>query len=410
MPSIGGSELRPLAGKFVVLGITGGIAAYKAAEICRQLVDAGAHVAPVLTETALQFIGAHTLSALASEPAHTSLFFDTSVSPHTGLGQAADLVVVAPATARFLAAYATGFSEDLLNTLLLATTAPVIVCPAMHTEMWNHPSVKENVATLLRRGVHIVQPEAGRLAGGDVGEGRLAEPARIVARAIDVAADTRDLEGRRVVITAGGTREPIDPVRYISNRSSGKQGYALAERAARRGASVTLVTAAELAPPGGVDVIRVETTEEMLRSTLAAAESADVVIMAAAVADFRPRHVAAEKLKRSEGLPELVLEPTPDILAALVASRHRGELVVGFAAETTNAVENAATKLIAKGLDLIVVNDVAQPGVGFGFDTNAVTILSAGGTRRDVALASKLEVADAVLDACVEHFGTDASL
>ena len=275
--------------------------------------------------------------------------------------------------------------------------------------MWNHASVRENVATLARRGVHIVQPDAGRLAGGDVSEGRLAEPARIVARAIEVASSTRDLEGRSIVVTAGGTREPIDPVRYISNRSSGKQGYALAERAARRGASVTLVTAAELAPPPGVTVIAVDTTEEMLEATLAAAFSADVVIMAAAVADFRPKQVATEKLKRRDGLPELVLEPTPDILAAVVAKRHAGELVVGFAAETTDAIANAQAKLEAKGLDLIVVNDVLQPGVGFGFDTNAVTILSARGTRQEVALSSKFEVADAVLDACVEHLVTDAS-
>lgn len=409
MSTNGSSASRALEGKFVVLGITGGIAAYKAAEICRQLVDAGAHVAPVLTETATQFIGAHTLSALASEPAHTSLFHDSSVSPHTGLGQAADLVVVAPATARFLAAYATGLSEDLLNTLLLATTAPVIVCPAMHTEMWNHPSVQENLATLVRRGVIIVQPEAGRLAGGDVGEGRLAEPARIVQRAIEVAGSARDLEGRHVVITAGGTREPIDPVRYISNRSSGKQGYALAERAARRGATVTLVSAAGLSTPSGVDVVAVETTEEMLQATVQAATGADVVIMAAAVADFRPREVAQEKLKRRDGLPEIALESTPDILATLVARRRVGQLIVGFAAETTDAVQNAKTKLEAKGLDLIVVNDVALPGVGFGHDTNAVTILSASGAQTEVTLASKLEVADAVLDACVTHLARDAA-
>ena len=398
-----------LSGRFVVLAVTGGIAAYKAVEVCRQLMDAGAHVAPVMTQTATKFLGAATLSALASEPVHLDLFDDAIISPHTKLGQAADLVVVVPATARFIAAYATGLSDDLLGTMLLATTAPVVICPAMHTEMWNHPSVQENIATLIRRGVTIVQPESGRLAGGDVGEGRLAEPSRIVACAEELLARSRDLAGRKVVVTAGGTREPIDPVRFITNRSSGKQGFALAARAAERGASVTLISTVTLSVPPGVRLVEVETTEEMLEAVQTESSAADVVIMAAAVADFRPAKVAPEKLKRRDGLPDLDLEATPDILAALVARRPVGQLIVGFAAETTDALEHAKEKLVAKGIDIIVVNDVAQPGVGFGYDTNAVSILSASGTRSDVALTSKLEIADAVLDACREHLAGGVS-
>ena len=409
MTSSSTQQSSALQGKFVVLAVTGGIAAYKAAEICRQLMDAGAHVAPVMTATATKFLGPTTLSALAAEPVHLDLFEDASVSPHTLLGQAADLIVVAPATARFIAAYAAGLSDDLLGTLLLATTAPVLICPAMHTEMWNHPSVQENVATLIRRGATIVQPEAGHLAGGDIGEGRLAEPSRIVAKAAAICAQGRDLDGLHVVITAGGTREPIDPVRFISNRSSGKQGYALAERAARRGARVTLISTVSAPPPAGVDVVSVETTQEMLDATLSHASSAAIVIMAAAVADFRVAKVAPEKLKRRDGLPLLDLEATPDVLAALVAARSPGQLVVGFAAETQNAVENASAKLVQKGIDVIVVNDVAQPGVGFVHDTNAVTILSSTGGRRDVGLTSKLDVADAVLDVCLEHLAGDVS-
>src|SRR5580693_202825 len=270
----------------VVLGVSGGIAAYKAVEICRRLVDAGVHVAPVLTHDATRFVGALTFSALASEPAQLSLWDEASPIPHTKLGQRADLVVVAPATAHTLARYAAGLSDDLLMATLLATRAPVIVCPAMHTEMWEHPSVRENLATLERRGVEIVPPESGRLAGGDSGEGRLADPAVIVARVLERLGQTarRDLAGRRVVVSAGGTREPLDPVRFITNRSSGKQGHAIAVAAARRGAAVTLVTSSPLALP--LDVARlvtrvdVETAADMEHAVGAAAEGASVVVMA----------------------------------------------------------------------------------------------------------------------------------
>ena len=307
----------------VVLGVCGGIAAYKAVDVCRQLVDAGVHVTPVLTDDATRFIGAVTFSALASEPVQTSLWDEASPIPHTTLGQNADLVLIVPATAHTIARYAAGLSDDLLGATLLATRAPVIVCPAMHTEMWQHASVRENLATLERRGVEIIPPESGRLAGGDSGEGRLADPAVIAARVLERLGRTirRDLHGMRLTVSAGGTREPLDPVRFITNRSSGKQGHAIAVAAARRGGSVTLVTSSPLELPPDVSSvvtrIDVETAADMEHAVGAAAEGADVVVMAAAVADFRPKRSAHKKLAKEEGIPELVLEPTPDILAGL---------------------------------------------------------------------------------------------
>ena len=381
----------------VVLGICGGIAAYKVVEVCRRLVEAGVHVSPVLTEGATHFVGPVTFSALASEPARTGLF-DGSI-PHTDLGQSADLVVVAPATAHLLARYAAGMADDLLTATLLATRAPVLVCPAMHTEMWEHPAVQENLATLRRRGVYVLDPDVGPLAGGDSGAGRLAEPTAIVARTLALL-DTGDLDGLSLVVSAGGTREPIDPVRYLTNRSSGKQGHALAEAAARRGAKVTLVTSAALPAAVGVEVVRVETAAEMQEAMGAAAARADVVVMAAAVADFRPKAVADRKVHE---VPELVLEPTPDILTGLVASRRPGQVLVGFAAETDDVAARGRAKLEKKGVDLLVVNDVTAPGAGFDHDTNAVTILDAQGGTTEVPLCSKNEVANAVLDRVVAH-------
>jgi len=390
-----------LAGRRIVLGVTGGIAAYKAIEVCRRLVDAGAHVVPIMTEGAERFIGATTLSALASEPVQTKLWDNpTTPIPHTAIGQGADLVLVAPATARLLAAYRIGLSTDLLVNTLLATRAPVVVCPAMHTEMWEHPSVVDNVATLRARGVHVVEPETGRLAGGDVGAGRLAAPERIVA-AIDALLSERDLDGVKVVVSAGGTREPIDAVRVIANRSSGKQGYALAAEAARRGAVVTLVSTVSLPPPHGVEVRAVETAAEMERAMRRAADECDVVVMAAAVADFRPKVVADHKLKKRDGAPDIVLEPTPDILAGLGAAKRPGQVLVGFAAETDDLLANAAQKLAAKRLDLIVANDVGADGVGFAHDTNAVTMLRPGAEPVEIDLADKRDVARAVIDTIV---------
>ncbi len=389
-----------LAGSRIVLGVTGGIAAYKAVEVCRRLVDAGAHVTPVMTRGAEHFIGRTTLSALASEPVQTSLWDGPTPIPHTRLGQTADLVVVVPATARIIGAYAHGLSTDLLTNTLLATRAPVLVCPAMHTEMWEHPAVVENIATLRRRGVHIVEPGVGRLAGGDAGAGRLAEPVDIVAAAERILG-AGDLVGLRVVVSAGGTREPIDAVRVIANRSSGKQGYAIAAAAAGRGADVTLVSTVELPTPAGVTVEAVETTADM-EAAMARHAAADVVVMAAAVADFRPKAPAAGKIKKHDGTPEIVLEPTPDILAGLGRAKRPGQTLVGFAAETDDLVANARGKLVAKRVDLIVANDVSAPGVGFAHDTNAVVLLRADADPVTIDLRDKRAVADAVLDAVVD--------
>jgi phosphopantothenoylcysteine decarboxylase/phosphopantothenate--cysteine ligase len=450
-------SLSALRGRRVVLGVCGGIAAYKAVELCRRLMDAGAVVSPVLTGGALRFVGAPTFNALASERVKTSLFDDPDPIPHTRLGQAADLVIVAPATARLLGAYAAGISSDLLTATLLATRAPVIVCPAMHTEMWEHPAVQDNVATLRRRGVVIVGPASGRLAGGDSGAGRLAEVAEVLAAAAELAAagahrsglsdpgrsdpqpsdpgrsdpqpsdpgpsdpelfgvapSTREpsLAGVRAVVSAGGTREPIDPVRFVGNRSSGKQGHALAAELAARGASVTLITTTELAAPGVDALVKVETAAQMEAAVLTAAAEAQVVIMAAAVADFRPRHPAAAKIKKQAGLDAVELEPTTDILAALGARRRPGQVLVGFAAETAGGEELvtlARAKLQAKAVDMIVANDVTAPGVGFGHDTNAVTIV---GRHRvvPVSVASKRVVAAHVVDAVAALLDPPTSL
>jgi phosphopantothenoylcysteine decarboxylase/phosphopantothenate--cysteine ligase len=389
-----------LAGKRIVLGVTGGIAAYKAVELCRRLIDAGAYVIPVMTDAAERFVGRTTFSALASEPVQSSLWDGPTPIPHTRLGQRADLIIVAPATARAISDYATGNATDLLTNTLLATRAPVIVCPAMHTEMWEHPAVVDNLATLRRRGVQVVAPAVGRLAGGDVGAGRLADPVDILTAAERILGPG-DLMGVTVVVTAGGTREPIDAVRVIANRSSGKQGYAIAAEAAARGARVVLVTTVELPPPGGVEVAPVETAEQM-HAAVSAESTAEVVVMAAAVADFRPKQSAPGKLKKHDGPPEIVLEPTPDILAELGAAKRPGQVLVGFAAETEDLVANAAAKLAAKRLDLIVANDVSAPGVGFGHDTNAVLLLRPGGEPTTVALRDKRAIAAAVLDAVVD--------
>jgi phosphopantothenoylcysteine decarboxylase/phosphopantothenate--cysteine ligase len=411
---------------FVVLGVAAGIAAYKAVEVCRRLVDAGVHVAPVLTERATRFVGRATFDALGSEPAQVSLWDETSPIPHTRLGQRADLIVVAPATVDLLARYAGGIADDLLTTTLVATAAPVVVCPAMHTEMWEHPAVQHNLSVLRDRGVIIVPPEAGRLAGGDTGTGRLADPAVIVATVLGMVDASRrtnpdqgagatpadghrgrtDLAGVRVVVSAGGTREPIDPVRYITNRSSGKQGHALAHAALQRGADVTLVTTSSRPSAPGVKVERVETAAEMEAAMRRRGEGADVVIMAAAVADFRPKVATDTKLRKADGVPDLVLEATPDILAELGRVRRVGQVLVGFAAETDQVAERALAKLAGKGVDLMVANDVSAPGVGFDHDTNEVTIYGADGSVTPVPLRGKDEVAHAILDRVSALLGT----
>jgi phosphopantothenoylcysteine decarboxylase / phosphopantothenate---cysteine ligase len=390
-----------LAGKRIVLGVTGGIAAYKAIEISRRLVDAGAHVVPVMTKGAEHFVGATTLSALASEPVRTRLWDDPDTPiPHTKIGQGADLVLVAPATARVIAAYRMGLSTDLLTNILLATRAPVMICPAMHTEMWEHPAVVENMAVLRSRGVHVVEPESGRLAGGDVGAGRLASPESIVT-AVERLFTAPDMAGLKVLISAGGTREPIDAVRVIANRSSGKQGYAIAEEAVARGAAVTLVSTVERPVPAGVEIVRVETAAQMQEAMERLAPGSDVVIMSAAVADFRPVRAAAGKIKKHEGVPQIELEPTPDILAGLGARKPAGQVLVGFAAETSDLAANATGKLERKQLDLIVANDVSAPATGFQHDTNAVTLFARSEPPVILPLADKRTIAAGVLDRVV---------
>lgn len=407
-----------------MLGITGGVAAYKAAELCRELVRRGAFVSPILTRGAERFIGAATFSAIASEPARTSLWDSPEPSPHTDLGQRADLIVVAPATANLLAAARAGSSADLLTTTLLATRAPVLLCPAMHTEMWEHAATRDNVATLQTRGVHFVLPDSGELAGGDIGAGRLADPMAIADRIGELLAhpanlDTpdalptepgivdsqRDLDGMTVLVSAGGTREAIDPVRFIGNRSSGKQGRAIALAALARGARVQLVTTVPADPAiqgTGIEVLPVESAQQMHDCMLAHVALADVIVMCAAVADFRPAECAHTKLKRRDGLPQITLEPTPNILRAIVAERRPGQVVVGFAAETDHLRDNALEKLDGSGADLIVANDVSRADAGFEGDTNAVTIHRvSSSTPMDVPVGPKRQIAERVLDAAL---------
>jgi phosphopantothenoylcysteine decarboxylase / phosphopantothenate---cysteine ligase len=418
--------------------VCGGIAAYKAVEVCRRLSDAGALVSPVLTEAAARFIGPLTFSALAAEPARTSLFSDGSapgapgaragdVVPHVHLGRNADAIVVAPATARLIGCYAAGISTDLLSATLLATRAPVLVCPAMHAEMWEHPAVRENIATLRRRGVHLLEPAEGRLAGGDFGMGRLREPEEIVSALAAIFAGTGDVAdaeaadlkaeaqftGVRAVVSAGGSREPLDPVRYIGNRSSGKQGYAIAAELRARGAQVTLVTSSDLPAPADVDVVDVETAAEMADAVLGAAVQADVVVMAAAVADYRPAVVAERKLKKSPAPLAVELVPTLDILAELSARRRLRQVLVGFAAETATGMELAELgrrKLVAKGVDLIVANDVSDRArSGFGQDSSDAVIVSVGSSA-ELGLADKRAVAAKLVDAIGDLLGTNGTL
>jgi phosphopantothenoylcysteine decarboxylase/phosphopantothenate--cysteine ligase len=389
--------MQRLDGARVVLGVTGGIAAYKSVELCRRLCDAGAFVSPIMTRAATRFIGETTLSALASEPVRTTMTTGDDPIAHTTLGQQADVIVVCPATARLLSDYRTGRSADLLTATLIATEAPVVLAPAMHTEMWQHPAVKDNAAVLIERGVNMVGPATGRLAGGDVGAGRLAAIDDIVEGVIS-ALSAQDLKGQRILITAGGTREPLDPVRYLGNRSSGRQGVALAREAASRGAIVTLVATMPVAMQPPHNVIEVETAAEMANSVEKYRAESDVFIMAAAVADFRVVTQSDTKIKKRDGVPEVTLEPTADILAALGANKRPDQMIVGFAAETSDLRSNAAEKLVSKGADLIVANDVSAPEVGFGHETNAVLILGPDDFVTEVPLTQKRAVAAAVLD------------
>ncbi len=391
---------KMLSEKRIVLGVSGGIAAYKSVEISRRLVDAGAFVSPIMTSAAKKFIGEVTLSALASEPVKSSLWDDDDPIPHTTLGQQADLILVAPATAKLIGTYAAGISNDLLSATLLATRAPVILCPAMHTEMWEHPAVQDNINTLKRRGVVIVDPEDGILAGGDLGKGRLAGVEAILSE-VESTLTKKDLSNLKLLITAGGTREPIDPVRYITNKSSGKQGYALAKAAHLRGAEVTLVTTMPDDAPFGVEVLCAETASDMRNVVMGIQSEYDVIIMAAAIADFRPAEISEQKIKKTKGSTNLELENTHDFLIDLGKGKRPEQTIVGFAAETEHLEENALEKLERKHLDLIVANNVSHPGVGFSYDTNEVTIMSQD-SKWTLPLSDKRIIADGILDALLE--------
>jgi phosphopantothenoylcysteine decarboxylase / phosphopantothenate---cysteine ligase len=396
----GDGQSHPLEGRCIVLGVCGGIAAYKAIEVLRLLSELGARVSPVLTESATRFVTPLSFSALAAEPARTSLWDSPEPIPHTRLGRLADAIVVVPATASLLGRYAAGISDDLLSATLLATRAPVLLAPAMHTEMWEHPATQSNVSSLRSRGVHIVEPEVGRLAGGDEGPGRLAEPTEIVARVVALFSE-RDLEGRTVLVTAGGTREPIDPVRFLGNRSTGKMGAALACAALARGAKVVFVTTTGSAPPG-VERVDVETASEMADAVLACFERVDAAILAAAVADFRPAMPASSKIKKEEGTPALHLEPTLDIAAELGRRKQR-QVVVQFAAETESVPARGVEKRDRKSSDFVVANLVGVPDSGFGTDTNRAWIAGPEGIE-DLGLLTKGDLADAVLDRVAKSF------
>ncbi|HTW19037.1 MAG TPA: bifunctional phosphopantothenoylcysteine decarboxylase/phosphopantothenate--cysteine ligase CoaBC [Mycobacteriales bacterium] len=391
------------SGRRVVLGVCGGIAAYKACELLRRFTESGHDVRVVPTGSALRFVGAPTWAALSGNPVTTEVWSDVHEVPHVAIGRGADLVVVAPATADLLARMAAGRADDLLTATLLTAACPVVVAPAMHTEMWEHAATRANVALLRERGVVVLEPAVGRLTGADSGIGRLPEPDEIYAVARIVLArgvTSPDLRGRHVVVSAGGTREPLDPVRFLGNRSSGRQGYALARTAVARGAEVTLVAAnTALADPAGAKVVRVGTAEELRDAVLEAAGQADAVVMAAAVADFRPVRRSASKLKKTDTDPEpVVLTRTADVLAELSANRRRaGQVVVGFAAETDDALENGRAKLAAKGCDYIVVNEVGERRT-FDADDNAATILGSDGSTTVVPMGSKDLLGHAVWD------------
>ena len=386
--------------KTIVLGVTGSIAAYKAVSLARRLITEGAAVHVIMTHTAQRFIAPLTFEALTGRPVGTELF--ESSMPHLTLGESADLIAIAPASAHCVAKLAHGLADDLLSTLALAAECPVVVAPAMDGGMWTHPAVRDNVRTLRQRGVTVLEPEVGPLASGRTGKGRLPEENAILAAIAEALHPVKDFRGRRVLITAGPTQEALDPVRFISNRSSGKMGWALAEAARDRGAEVVLVAGPTALPPVcNVTVVPVVTSEEMRKEVITRFLDVDVLIMAAAVADFRPARPARGKIPKRREPRALALEPTPDILMDLPL-RRAGRLVVGFAAETGDLVERAQAKLRRKALDLIVANDVTEPGAGFGTDTNRATLLDRGGRCEALPLLSKLDLAHRILDAVLE--------
>jgi phosphopantothenoylcysteine decarboxylase/phosphopantothenate--cysteine ligase len=394
----------------VVLGVAGGIAAYKACELLRLLTESGRSVRVVPTAAALRFVGAPTWEALSGQPVATEVWQDVPEVPHVRLGQSADLVLVAPATADLLARAAHGLADDLLTSTLLTARCPVAYAPAMHTEMWEHPATVANVATLRDRGAVVIEPANGRLTGADTGKGRLPDPREIfeVATAL-LRRPTRDLVGRHVLVTAGGTREYLDPVRFLGNRSSGKQGYAFARTAVARGARVTLVAAnVTLPPPAGVELVRVETTGQLHDAVLDRVDGVDAVVMAAAPADFRPAGYSDHKIKKSDGGPTdgglaLELSATPDIAAAVGARKRPGQVLVAFAAETRDLLANARGKLARKRADLIVANKVGAD-LAFGADVNTATVLADDGTATELGELPKEELADRVWDLVLRRF------
>jgi len=380
-----------LAGRRVVLAVSGGVAAYKAAYLARRLVEAGAEVRTIMTRASREFLGAQTMAAITGTQPLLDLFGDPDVSPHTTLAGWADVIVVAPATAATISRLATGLSNDVVAACVVAARCPVVIAPAMHTEMWEHPATRRNVATLGGDGYKIVGPASGALAGGDEGPGRMVEPEEILDAVVDVLAPG-PLAGWKVLVSAGGTREAIDPVRYIGNRSSGKMGNAIAAAAATAGAQVTLVTSMPGPDHPAIDVVTTESAQDMADAVWKAAAQVDVAVLAAAVADFRPKAPAGDKLRRADGPPSIDLEPTPDILAGVAEMADRPYLV-GFAAEV-GSIASAVEKARTKGVDLLVANDVAKPGSGFGTDTNEVTLITPDGELTSWALLTKREVAE----------------
>ncbi len=399
-----------LIGKRIVLGVTGSIAAYKAVALLRTLIREGAVVQVVMTQSATKFVTPLTFEVLSGHPVSTDIFEAHQEMKHLSLPAQADAIVIAPATANCLAKAALGLGDDLLSTMLLTSQCPLVVAPAMDGGMWTHPSVQEHVKTLCARGTVVVSPEIGPLASGQTGQGRLAEEGRILEALQAALAPQRDWHGHRVLVSAGPTQEPIDPVRFISNRSSGKMGYAVAEAAQARGAQVVLVTGPTALPnPRGVEVVPVATAEDMLKALSTRLAWSTTVIMAAAVADFRPTHPASHKLKKQGRIGQtLDLERTTDILAALSAQRTT-QLMVGFAAETSDLTAHAQAKLTAKGLDLIVANDVTRKGAGFGSDQNAATLIDRHGMMTELPLMQKRALADAILNRAHELFRTRQS-
>jgi len=404
-------------GKKILVCVTGGIAAFKVVAVVRSLAETGADVRVVMTPSAHHFVGAQTFAALSGNPVATEMFGSGADVPHVELARGADLVIVAPATANAVAKMALGFADDLFSAVLLTVRSPVLVAPAMHTEMWEHPATQRNVAALEERGITLIGPSEGALSSGDSGAGRMSEPDEIVRAGLRALGRAGDLAGVRALVTAGGTQEPIDPVRFVGNRSSGRMGFAIAQEAAARGARVTVVAGATSAePPPGIEVVRVATADEMRAAVLERAPECDVIVKAAAVADFKPREAVDRKLKKASGPPEITLVPTPDILAELGSSpglRKARGILVGFAAETEPDPgvlgRLAEGKRRSKGADVIVANDVGSSDSGFGAATNRAVIASPDGLT-DVGLVTKIALASALMDVVAELLRTGRSL